>query len=425
MSGDFYTENSRLLPVSIGRAVLPVSIGRVVRQMGFAVLVLMITAGLAVLSPSRANAKYASLVLDAETGRVLHEVNADTRNYPASLAKMMTIYMVFDALQRGEITPQTQWTASARAARQPASRLGLKKGQKITVRDAVLLLITKSANDVATLVAESMAGSERDFALAMTAKARKLGMHSTTFRNASGLPNRGQLSTARDMATLALALLRDFPKNYRLFGTSTFKYHERTYRNHNKLLTSYDGTDGIKTGYIRASGFNLVASVKRNNRRLIGVVFGGSSAHMRNRHMVRLLDKGYRILAEEGVVMGSTGETGKATSTASGASVAAAGNGGNTAGKFGWAIQVGAFKNADHAHRAAEDASKIVPKIMTNGFVTVVPLKKKSGRLLYRSRIHGITKGQAYRACKVLEKRKINCLEVRLPKQQQVAQLTR
>lgn len=395
------------------------------------VLVGVVLAVLVAISPpGDAQAKYASVVVNAETGNVLHEVNADTRNYPASLTKMMTIYMVFDALRRGEITPQTEWTASARASHQPASRLGLRKGQKITVRDAVLLLITKSANDVATLVAENMAGSEREFALAMTATARKIGMNRTTFRNASGLPHKGQLSTARDMATLALALLKNFPENYRLFSTAKFKYRDRTYKNHNELLGSYEGADGIKTGYIRASGYNLVASVKRNGQRLIGVVFGGNSSGMRNRHMVKLLDKGFRILNGTGGTMASapvTGVSAQGVSAQQGVvSVPATPEnplGRNTSGKYGWAIQVGAFNSPGYARMVARDVSEIVPKIMANGFVTVVPLKKKSGKLLYRSRIHGITKGQAYRACKVLEKRKINCMEVRLPKDPQLAQL--
>jgi D-alanyl-D-alanine carboxypeptidase len=383
---------------------------------------MFVVAAMVLLAPVQsAEAKYASLVLDAETGKVLHAVNADTRNYPASLTKMMTIYMVFHALERGDITPDTKWKASARAIRQPASKLGMTKGQAVTVRDAVMLLITKSANDVATLIAENMAGSEREFALAMTATARSIGMSRTTFRNASGLPNKGQLSTARDMATLALALLRDFPRYYHLFSTAKFKYDDRTYKNHNKLLASYEGTDGIKTGYIRASGYNLVASVKRNGKRLIGVVFGGDSSKMRNRHMVKLLDKGFRLLNDNGMAMASTSGT-TSGSVASATTPTVVASAGNTSGKYGWAIQVGAFANEDHAGRVAEEAATIVPKIMTNGFVTVVPLTKKSGKLLYRSRIHGITKGQAYRACKVLEKRKINCMEVRLPKEQQVAQ---
>lgn len=371
--------------------------------------------------PQSAYAKYASFVMDANTGRVLHAVNADTRNYPASLTKMMTLYMIFDALKQGRINADTKWTASRRVARQPASKLGLKRGDKLTVRDAVLALVTKSANDVATLAAEGLAGSERDFALAMTAKARQLGMNSTTFRNASGLPNRGQLSTARDMAVLAQALLRDFPDYYRVFSTVKFKYGGRSFKNHNKLLTTYEGTDGIKTGYIKASGFNLVASVKRGNQRLIGVVFGGDSSKKRNRHMVSLLDKGFRIL-HGGEAVASTGNnnTPQTTQVANAATVTA------VAGvdpKLGWGIQIGAFADKSRASNYAHEISSIVPKLLNTGFVTVVPLKKKSGKILYRSRIHNIPKKQAYKACKILESKKINCMEVRLTKGQQLAQL--
>ncbi len=368
--------------------------------------------------PRVAEAKYASLVMDADTGRVLHAVNADTRNYPASLTKMMTLYMVFDALERGEITMNTRWTASARVARQPASKLGLGRGQSITVHDAIYALITKSANDVASLVGEGLAKSERDFALAMTARARKLGMNSTTFRNASGLPNRGQLSTARDMAVLALALIRDHSKYYSMFATAKFEYEGRTFKNHNKLLASYQGTDGIKTGYIRASGFNLVASVKRDGRRLIGVVFGGDSSRKRNRHMITLLDKGFALLDNELTVASAAPADIKpalASVVSNEPTVV------KLPAHLSWGIQVGAFKQKVLAGQVAHEASAIVPKIMGTGFVTVVPFKKQSGEILYRSRIHGITKKQAYRACKVLKKRKMGCMEVRLPKGQQLA----
>lgn len=370
--------------------------------------------------PQQASAKYASFVMEANTGRILHAVNADTRNYPASLTKMMTLYMIFDALDRGEISFKTTWKASARVARQPASKLGLGRGQKLSVRDAILALVTKSANDVATLTAEHLAKSEKDFALAMTAKARKLGMSRTTFRNASGLPNRGQLSTARDMAVLAQALLRDFPHYYHVFATTRFDYQGRKFKNHNKLLTTYEGTDGIKTGYIRASGFNLVASVKRGNQRLIGVVFGGDSSSKRNRHMVSLLDKGWRIL-NGGEAVASANDN----KSSSGTQVASASGTGNAAydPKLSWGIQVGAFADESRASSYAHEISAIVPKLLNTGFVTVVPLKKKSGKILYRSRIHRIPKKQAYKACRILERKKINCMEVRLPKGMQVAEL--
>jgi len=376
--------------------------------------------------PHSAHAKYASLVLDANTGRVLHAVNADTRNYPASLTKMMTLYMIFGALDRGEIKYQTKWKVSARVARQPASKLGLRRGQTLSVRDSILALVTKSANDVASLVAESLAGSEREFALAMTAQARKLGMSRTTFRNASGLPNRGQLSTARDMAVLAQALLRDFPRHYNVFATARFDYQGKTFKNHNKLLASYAGTDGIKTGYIRASGFNLVASVKRGDQRLIGVVFGGDSSSKRNRHMISLLDKGFRILNGGEAVASNDGTKTKKKAKKNTASGQVASTGVTIPDydpKLGWGIQIGAFVDKSRAVNYAREVSAIVPKLLNTGFVTVVPLTKKSGKILYRSRIHRIPKSQAYKACRILERRKINCMEVRLPKGLQVAAL--
>lgn len=375
--------------------------------------------------PQPTFAKYASLVMDANTGRVLHSVNADTRNYPASLTKMMTLYMIFDALDRKEISFKSKWKASARVARQPASKLGLGRGQMLTVRDAILALVTKSANDVATMAAENLAKSEREFALAMTAMARKLGMSKTTFRNASGLPNRGQLSTARDMAILAQALLRDFPHYYHVFSTTRFDYKGKKFKNHNKLLTTYEGTDGIKTGYIRASGFNLVASVKRGNQRLIGVVFGGDSSGKRNRHMVSLLDKGWRILNGGEAVASNNAvpEKPKVTKVASAYTSSTANAVAGYDPKLGWGIQVGAFADKSRAVDYAYEVASIVSKLMNTGFVAVVSLKKKSGKILYRSRIHRIPKAQAYKACRILERRKINCLEVRLPKNMQVAEL--
>ena len=216
--------------------------------------------------PLSASARYASVVIDTLTGQVLHEVNADTRNYPASLTKMMTLYLTFEALESGRWTLNTRLKVSRRASRMPASRLGLRRGERIRVEDAILALVTKSANDVAVVVAEALGRSETKFARLMNRKAQALGMSRTSFRNASGLPNRRQLSTARDMATLALALIEDFPDYYQYFSTADFKYRGRRHENHNALLAHYEGTDGIKTGYTRASGYNLVASSVRDGR---------------------------------------------------------------------------------------------------------------------------------------------------------------
>ena len=258
-------------------------------------LILLVCLGLANAGPAQA-AKYASIVVDAETGEVLHARHANTRRYPASLVKMMTLYMTFDALERGKLKMNQGLRVSRRAAGMPASKLGLRRGQAIRVKEAILALVTKSANDAAVVLAEAIGKTESQFARMMTKKARQLGMKRTTFRNASGLPNRRQRSTARDMATLARALMNDFPQYYKFFKTKTFKYRGRVYRNHNRLLKTYAGADGIKTGYIRAAGYNLVASSVRDGRRVIAVVFGGKSARSRNRHTAKLLDKGFKQL---------------------------------------------------------------------------------------------------------------------------------
>jgi D-alanyl-D-alanine carboxypeptidase len=255
---------------------------------------LALAAVLLLAAPGQAQARYASIVIDAETGQVLHAANPDTRNYPASLTKMMTLYMTFEALDEGRLSLDQRLHVSKRAQGMVPSKLYLKAGQTIRVRDAILALVTKSANDVAVVLAEALGGSEWQFAIDMTEKARNLGMKNTTFRNASGLPNRGQLSTARDMAKLSQALLYDYPEYYHYFATQRFSYSGRTYGNHNNLLDDYRGTDGIKTGYIRASGFNLAASVVRDGRRLIAVVFGGRTARSRDAHIKKLLTEGFR-----------------------------------------------------------------------------------------------------------------------------------
>ena len=239
-------------------------------------LVLGLLAGLTT-APANAATKYAALVLDVESGKVLFSRHADDKRHPASLTKIMTLYMVFDALEKGKLSLNQRLTASARAAGQACSCLGLRRGDTIQVKDAIKALVTKSANDVAVTVAEAMGGTEYRFAVAMTERARELGMTSTRFMNASGLHDSRQVTTARDMARLAIAIRRDFPNYYGEFATRSFTYKGRTYNNHNKLLGHYEGTDGIKTGYINASGFNLVASVVRDGSRLIGVVFGGVS----------------------------------------------------------------------------------------------------------------------------------------------------
>ena len=257
-----------------------------------------------VFAAEPAQARYASIVIDAETGEVLRSRSADIRRYPASLTKMMTLYLLFEAIDDGRLNLTSKLKVSKRAAGQPPSKLGLRAGSTIRVEDAIRALVVKSANDVAVVVAEALGGTEVEFARKMTAKAGALGMSRTTFRNASGLPNRKQRSTARDMAQLARALMRDFPHRYHFFDDQRFRYHGRVHRSPNRLLGSYRGMDGIKTGYIRASGFNLAASAEREGRRVIAVVFGGKTARSRNRHMASLLDLGFTRIAERDAKLG-------------------------------------------------------------------------------------------------------------------------
>ena len=237
--------------------------------------------------------KYASIVIDTETNEVLHARHADAPRYPASLTKAMTLYMLFDALKSGEVKLQERLPVSRHAASQPPSSLRLKVGSTITVKDAIYALVTKSANDVAVVVAERLGGTESRFATLMTAKARAMNMTNTTFRNASGLPDTQQLSTARDMAVLAERLLEDHADYYGYFSNTKFNWGKAIYKNHNGLIGKVDGVDGIKTGYTRASGFNLMASAKRRGRRVIAVMYGGSTARSRDQHVTDLIEAAY------------------------------------------------------------------------------------------------------------------------------------
>ena len=238
-----------------------------------------------------ATAKYAAVVIDVNSGKTMFSASADAPRYPASLTKMMTLYMLFDGLKSGKFTKSSRIPISRHAASQAPSKLGVKAGQSITVETAILALVTKSANDAAAASGEFMGGSEARFAQIMTAKARNLGMSRTTFRNASGLPNPSQLTTARDMATLGIALRQNFPQYYSYFSTRSFTYGRSRMGNHNKLLGRVAGVDGIKTGYTRASGFNLVTSVKQGNRLVVAVVMGGKTGRARDQHMASLVKK--------------------------------------------------------------------------------------------------------------------------------------
>ncbi len=250
-------------------------------------LALILASGLQ--RPAMANPKFAAITVDAATGEIIYANDADARRYPASLTKVMTLYILFQELKANRVRFDTQMKVSAKASKQQPSKLGLRAGSTLSVRDAIFSLITKSANDAAMVVAEHVSGSEDAFADRMTRTARGLGMTRTTFTNPNGLPDSRQVTTARDMATLGLRVQRDFPDYYKFFATRSYSYGKRRLGNHNRLLGKVKGVDGIKTGYTRASGFNLLSSMEVNNRRIVGVVLGGTSGASRNAYMTKML----------------------------------------------------------------------------------------------------------------------------------------
>ncbi len=392
-------------------------------------LVLSMIGLVSAMSP--AQAKYSALIMEDSTGKILHSRNIDTLRHPASLTKIMTLYMTFEALREGRLTMDQELKVSRRASRMPSSKLGLGRGETIKVRDAIMSLITKSANDVAVVVAEGIAGTEAKFAEKMTAKARALGMSKTTFRNASGLYHKTQKSTARDMAKLAQAIMHDFPEYYGLFDTKSFTYRGRKHKNHNNLLGRYTGTDGIKTGYIGAAGFNLVASVTRHNVRLIGVVFGGRTSKSRDKQMMALLDDaflGYEAVAIRaprkpdmpdigGTQIAGGGQKNpflQRVNTALSIAAQAAEPPrapvltASTAPMGEWSIQVGAFRSKSRAHGAAETAQTKLGSLVETSMLAVVPTR--GSKPLYRARIAGLQKQTAFAACNSMKQRRQDCL---------------
>ncbi len=409
---------------------------------GWLIALTLLTSGTAAARPPSA-----AIVMDADTGAVLYAEGADRRIYPASLTKMMTLYMVFEALESGRLGLRDRIGISRRAAGMPPSRLGLRPGQSLTVEQAILALVTKSANDVAVAIAERLAGTEWRFAKRMTSKARALGMRRTTFRNASGLPNSRQRTTVRDMAVLARALIRDHPRYYRYFSRRSFTFRGRRYGNHNRLLGRYAGLDGVKTGYIRASGFNLAASAVRDGRRVIAVVAGGRSARARDRRVAELLDLGFRRLGSRlvadapiprprpgGIALASLPEAAPmATELAFPVPqmrraplarqpvtpVAARSPRPRMVERF-YGIQVGAFLRAGQARKVAFRARKLAPDILLDANVAVSKRRGRN-RTFYRARIVGLTLAEAREACRVLESRRQDCLVVTLERPVRVA----
>ncbi len=340
-------------------------------------------------------AKKAAIVVDFDTSEVLFEKNADTKNYPASLTKIMTLYIVFDYINKGKLDYEDHMLVSSTAASRSPSKLYLEKGSSIKVRDAVNALIIKSANDVATVVSEKISGSEKEFAKLMTEYAKDLGMNSTTFKNASGLPNRAQLTTARDIYKLSYALIKNFPEEYKLFSKTSFKWKGKIYKTHNKLMLKYEGADGIKTGYIKASGFQLAFSAVRNNRRVIGIYFGGDTGKQRNDRLEFYMNSAFKKLKIENSVIKKVNKL-KDTEKQ------------NLVNKNKYSIVVGTFKYRKNAEKQIKLIKKKYP-VSTNDKKSKVVFIEVSGKKLYESRFTDFTKKDAYKACKRLAKYGRDC----------------
>ena len=358
-------------------------------------------------------ARYASIIVDEETQTVLHAYNPDLLVFPASLTKMMTLYLVFENLKSGKLKRNTILNVSHRASRQPRSKLGLKQNSKITVEQSIKALITKSANDIATVLAERVGGTEENFARIMTSRARQLSMSRTQFKNASGLPNKKQVSTARDMAFLSIALRQHFPNYFNFFKTNQFYFQGSRHKNHNKLLRRLRGTDGIKTGYIRDSGYNIAVSLKYKQRRLIGTFFGGKSAKRRDRHVIKTFKRVFKMLDQMDITdqKYQYNKTAASTFRTSGSKV-------NNAQTFGrnktnqlWSVQVGAFYHFQAARRAALRASKILRHTLKSRIYIKENIRR--GKRMFRARFIGMRKFKAKNVCKRLKQRNIRCLVVR------------
>jgi D-alanyl-D-alanine carboxypeptidase len=362
-------------------------------------VVTLVVATLAMMAPARAqigSARYSSIVVDATSGDVLEEVNADQPRHPASLTKMMTLYLTFEALRDRRITLDTPVPVSPHAASMEPTKLGLLPGSRLTVEQAILGLVTKSANDAAAALGESLGGSEDRFAQMMTLRARALGMSRTTFTNASGLPDPDQWTTARDLAILSRRLINDFPGYYRYFSTPSFAWHRQIIMNHDNMLRTYPGADGLKTGYTDASGHNLATSAVRGGVRLVGVVLGAASNGERDIHMTSLLDHGFeqmdvpvfrkpvQVVARLSLI--SSAHAAEVTRPVSAhARVANVAN---------WAVQVGTYSSEVAAHSAAMAARRNAEA----GEVRVEPVRLR-GKTIWRAQVTGLTQSDAQDAC--------------------------
>ncbi len=353
-----------------------------------------------------------SIVIDALSGEVISQYNADELRYPASLTKLMTLYLTFNALERGDIELDDELKVSRFAANREPSRLGVRAGETIKVKDAIMALIIKSANDCATVLAENLSGSEAEFAKLMTQTARDLGMKNTTFKNASGLPNRQQKTTARDMAILGSAVYHHFPEYYDLFSAKKFTYKGRTYYTHNHLLKKFKGADGMKTGYTSAAGYNIVTSAERNGRRVIAVTMGHDSIKNRDLKVAQLMNKGlkektsHRIYAKLELPSFSEDITS---------------NGSNGT----WGIQIGAFSNYIKARNYALNIqSEIHLPYAQKTEINVEPASKGSA-IVYRAQLVGLAKNEADKTCYSLKRANKSCIVVEVNDSQHIAMVNK
>jgi D-alanyl-D-alanine carboxypeptidase len=379
----------------------------------------------ALLVPGPGRAGQAVIVVDADSGAVINARDATQLWYPASLTKMMTIYLAFEAIERGEARFGDTLTVSMHAAGQPETRLGLSTGFRISLKDAILALIIRSANDASVAIAEHLAGSESAFAERMTAKARALGMDRTIFKNASGLPDPGQRTTARDIALLAIALKGEFPQHYHLFAARQMTYRGRTLPTINGIVVSYPGADGLKTGFTCGSGYNLVASASRDGKRLVAVLLGSSSRADRTTEMTRLLNDGFARL-------GRATRAELAVSTVSDfidvidsappphrlngkdcAIMQAAAPGDLTPAQLptGWGLTLGAFNDRPAAKAALDRARTQLKPLGPLGRPAIVA-QDRAGKRSYAAVFAGIAQPMAANACKILRASNDYCLVI-------------
>ena len=383
------------------------------------------------------SASISSITIDADTGKVLSSSNADELRYPASLTKLMTLYITFDALEKGLIKLDDEFPVSYKAANRAPSRLGLRPKSKIKVQTAIEALIIRSANDCATVLAEGLGYSEENFAQAMTEVARALGMENTTFKNASGLPNRHQKTTARDMAILGAAMYHHFPQYYKWFSLKQFTYNGKTYYTHNHVLKQFEGADGMKTGFTNAAGFNIITSADRNGQRVIAVTMGHRTQKDRDKKVISMMEKGLtRLALESNSSEGSSlhadllekhhKPTNIEHQLADNANLAPTSDEneedahpeieqGSTDSEQiikaspVWSVQIGAFSNYAKARNYAQKIKKTKLQKYTDCSIEIEAVQTASA-IVYRSKLSGFEKNDAQTACKHLKSSSISCI---------------